>query len=349
MDESDHSALVTLKDVAQVARVSAMTVSLALRNSPKVSPATRARIQTLAKKMRYQPNAFAVSLRATQNASIQAHQATLALIVGHRDANPINSRRPHYQHMLEGVQKRAQTQGYAVEVIWRYASELTPRRIASLLRARNIPGIIFCSIHEHELGFPIGAFACSYLAPTTSRLPHVSFDPYQSMVDLMQRIYKYPGIGLAVWPAYDHNNRGRTVAAFKHMHRELGLEETIPVCFHQPNQQGHSGEIRSVIRWIRKYKVKTLISPSAHLEQWLRESDIDIPGELLFINLELQNFDNTTPGMLPPWRLIGAAATDLVIAQIHRGEHGYQGNPKSILLRSEWHAPSHFTLATGKN
>jgi LacI family transcriptional regulator len=56
----------TVKDVAKKANVSPMTVSLALRNSPRISGTTRNNIHHIAREMGYQPNITARSLRGAR-------------------------------------------------------------------------------------------------------------------------------------------------------------------------------------------------------------------------------------------------------------------------------------------
>jgi DNA-binding LacI/PurR family transcriptional regulator len=53
---------VTIKDVAQAARVSTQTVSRVINSRPDVSPTTRARVQQVIKELEYSPNVIARSL-----------------------------------------------------------------------------------------------------------------------------------------------------------------------------------------------------------------------------------------------------------------------------------------------
>ena len=53
---------VTLKDIAEVVGCSVNTVSLALKNSPRISEATRNKIQKAAKDMNYASNNMARAL-----------------------------------------------------------------------------------------------------------------------------------------------------------------------------------------------------------------------------------------------------------------------------------------------
>ena len=56
--------MVRLKDIAQHARVSVMTVSKALHDKPDISTATKSRIKLLAQQMGYVPDSLAQGLRA---------------------------------------------------------------------------------------------------------------------------------------------------------------------------------------------------------------------------------------------------------------------------------------------
>src|SRR6266850_3952706 len=56
--------MVRLKDIAERAGVSVMTVSKVLRDAPDVSAATKTRIKLLAQQMGYVPNSMAQGLRS---------------------------------------------------------------------------------------------------------------------------------------------------------------------------------------------------------------------------------------------------------------------------------------------
>src|SRR5262245_35277493 len=55
--------MVRLKDIAERAGVSIMTVSKVLRDAPDISSATKARVRSLAQEMGYVPHAMAAGLR----------------------------------------------------------------------------------------------------------------------------------------------------------------------------------------------------------------------------------------------------------------------------------------------
>src|SRR5277367_6472336 len=71
----------TMHEIAERAGVGKATVSLALRDDPRLRPETRRRIQKLAAKMGYRTNATVANLMAQLRASrTPKYQATLGLL-----------------------------------------------------------------------------------------------------------------------------------------------------------------------------------------------------------------------------------------------------------------------------
>ncbi|MCX7869398.1 MAG: LacI family DNA-binding transcriptional regulator, partial [Terrimicrobiaceae bacterium] len=70
-----------MSEIARAAGVGKATVSLALRDDPRLRPETRARIQRVARELGYQRNAVVANLMAQLRASRDPKfQATLALL-----------------------------------------------------------------------------------------------------------------------------------------------------------------------------------------------------------------------------------------------------------------------------
>lgn len=64
------SGLVTIKDLARELKISASTVSRALKNHPDISEETKRAVHELAEKLNYQPNAVALSLKQRRSNTI---------------------------------------------------------------------------------------------------------------------------------------------------------------------------------------------------------------------------------------------------------------------------------------
>jgi LacI family transcriptional regulator len=91
---------VTMKDIAQKAGVSIVTVSRALNDKPDINSKTKARVQRIAKQLNYTPDALAKSLVTRQTKSIGV------LIPNNKD--------PFYAEILDGIGNELRKRGYSI-------------------------------------------------------------------------------------------------------------------------------------------------------------------------------------------------------------------------------------------
>lgn len=128
--------MVRLKDIAEKANVSVMTVSKALRDEPDVSAATKTRIKSLAQQMGYVPDSTAQGLRTKTSRLFGVVIPTLA--------NPIFSR------ILLALQERAHELGYDLLLAYTLHSpereEICIRRFLS----RRVDGLFVSPVYRLE-------------------------------------------------------------------------------------------------------------------------------------------------------------------------------------------------------
>jgi LacI family transcriptional regulator len=128
--------MVRLKDIAQLAGVSVMTVSKALRDAPDVSAATKAKIKALAAQMGYVPDSSAQGLRTKTT--------KLFGLVIPATTNPI------YARMVYAIEERAYELGYDVLI----AQTLNkPEREDVCLRrllSRRVDGLFITPVYRFE-------------------------------------------------------------------------------------------------------------------------------------------------------------------------------------------------------
>ncbi len=152
--------MIRLKDVAERAGVSLMTVSKVLRDKPDVSEATKTRIRRLVEEMGYVPNALARGLRTHRT-------RLLALVLPSLEI-------PGLGHVAAAVQNGAYERGY--ELLVAQTQEDTGREEASIRRllSRGIDGLVI---------FPVARYAPSvriYDELRASRIPAVLLGPRSS-------------------------------------------------------------------------------------------------------------------------------------------------------------------------
>jgi LacI family transcriptional regulator len=138
-----------MTEIARAAGVGKATVSLALRNDPRLRPETRKQIQAIAKKMGYKSNAVVSNLMAQLRASKDPkYQATVGLVNASQDRGFIHSN-PTFSAVHSGLVRRATELGYGVNEFWLSEPGIDPRRLKQILRARNIHGVIVAAMIEN--------------------------------------------------------------------------------------------------------------------------------------------------------------------------------------------------------
>lgn len=133
--------MVRLKEIAEAAGVSMMTVSKALRDKPDVSAATRERIRSLAQQMGYVPNISAQHLRSGSS-------RLLGLVLS-AATNPINPR------LLMSLEDQAHELGF--ELVIGQTMNRAEREEAVLKRfiRRQVDGIFISPVYRMDQRAPI--------------------------------------------------------------------------------------------------------------------------------------------------------------------------------------------------
>jgi LacI family transcriptional regulator len=145
--------MVRLKDIAERAGVSIMTVSKALRDEPDVSAATKTRIKLLAQQLGYVPDSSAQGLR---NRTTRLFGLAIS-----STANPIFSR------IVLAIEQRAYELGY--EILLGHTLNSPEREEACIRKflSRRVDGLFLCPVYR------IGNEARIYRELAARRIPTV--------------------------------------------------------------------------------------------------------------------------------------------------------------------------------
>ncbi|MDD5705314.1 MAG: LacI family DNA-binding transcriptional regulator [Kiritimatiellae bacterium] len=127
---------VSIKDIARAVGVSNVAVSMALRNHPEISVARRKQIKETARKMGYQPNRLARSLRLKKSSTIGV------LIGGLRYS--INGIK------LQAIEKEFSKLGYKVLIGFTQSDPKITFDYVQELVARQVDGLIVASMADYE-------------------------------------------------------------------------------------------------------------------------------------------------------------------------------------------------------
>jgi len=334
-DASGPAKRVTIRDIAKVAGVHFTTVGLALRGSAQLPEATRQRIREIAEHLGYRPDPMLAALNVYRRANQPPrYQATLAWINNWPDREALH-RNECFQEYFAGARRRAEKMGYVLEEFWLAEPGMTPERLVSILKARNIEGLLLAPQPAPKMfpalsyeNFAVVSFGYS-LQPSVF---HVVTNHHFHSIDLtLGSLFQlgYKRVGFFGEQAWDEKVEHSWVGGMA-MARALnpGMMEVPPLLKREPSD-------RELRQWLKVNRPDVVISYTA-ASDWFNRLGYRIPEDLGFASLSLAQETSSISGIYQNNVRIGEAAVDFIISMLHSGERGIPRTPTRILVESEW-------------
>ena len=329
----------TLRTLAQTAGVSKTTVSLCLRDHPKIRPEVRQRIQRLAAEAGYRPNALVANLFAQLRSSkTSTYQSTLGLLCAARDPTELETV-PSFRSWIAGCRARATEQGYGFDQLWLYEPGITPARLVSILDARNIRGLAVAGFYEGEAlpqeFDPIWRRSAAVAIGTRPVWPVIHFVSNDQYVTVFRAVREaatlgYRRLGLCLGRHIDDIVENKFTAGFSAALKRLALEQDVPVFDLQP------GTRKAFSLWLERHRPEVILTIHPEVREWVAASGFQVPGDLGIVHLDKSNDASDWTGMQQNSELVGRTAIDMVIGQLHRNESGLPPVQKCMLVNSTW-------------
>jgi len=328
---------VRLVDIAKSCGVSKGTVSLALRDSPLIAPATKAHVRERASAMGYRPDPSLRKLASYRwkHAGSTPH-GTLALIA------PSNSK------LLLDLREPAAALGYQVEG-FDPAEYRVSARLAEVLIARGIEGVIVPPWNDLSYfeAFPWSQFSSINLfgGPTQPRLHTVRHDAFGNLLALQDRILqsgsKRVGVTVVTEKGQCTPTDKRMIAASHYLASEVaGMPEFVrPFGIDIAN-------FRETQEWVRECKVDLLITPGAFVGNWLMQAGFEVPQSLRVIVMNLFSQDRDWAGFIRNDAQIARRAVGWLDRMIVQDEKGEASMPETLVVPGTWRGGRSFPECT---
>jgi LacI family transcriptional regulator len=331
----------TLKDIALEMGYSKNTISLGLRGSTQIPPATRKRIAAVAERLGYRPNAVVSQLMAQlRSARTSRLQAKIALVNANLDPRALQDH-PTIPIYVEGCERRAASLGYDFDRFWLHDPELTSERLLRILTARGIKGMILVGLMDtnhlpEKLASIWGKLPCVVTGVRT-REPALSYccvDHYNLALIAFERAlalgYRRPGLVLD--DVIDSLVERRFSAGYLTGQRMLPKSQQMPV-FSGVTGPDRAEKFRS---WLARHKPDVVFTLYNSVVGWLKAAGRRIPEDVGVIQLEWRSSRPEIAGMHQHNLVAGEAAVDMVVSQIHNNEVGVQEFPRATLIGATW-------------
>ncbi len=324
------------KTIAKEAGVSRMTVSMALRNHPRVAPETRERIKKIAAEQGYTPDPNLTELmRYLRKRDISKEEPVLAILNGVK--RPLSKLRKQALLIRQGAKERAEELGFKIEDFWLHEPGMRMQRIVQILRTRGIRGIVVLPVESLEDVFSlpqedfVGVATCAVAAKLGYNQVHPHF--YQSMhvgiSTLSEKGFKR--IGFCVTESQDERSN--------HLFQSylLWYQNTIPEEERIPALKRKTISPEDLESWARKYEPDVIISPNIDHYHWLQEAGFEIPNDLSFAALgPAMEEEGEIAQVQIGYRKIGSTAIDILKTKLANEHLGPSDSPAVTLIRGKW-------------
>ena len=177
--------MTALEEIAKLAKVSRSTVSRVINDDPKVSPETRARVQSVVKRLNYHPNIAARGLAAGRT-------GILGLVIPMGVAAVFTD--PFHPIVTQGVAWACNAHSYSV-MLWLAEPDYERRTISQILHNGVIDGVILASMLLedpllHSLKESRLPFILIGRHPTDAHVNYVDVDNISSAREMVSYLFR---------------------------------------------------------------------------------------------------------------------------------------------------------------
>lgn len=322
-----------MRDIAEAAGVSLSAVSLALRNSPKISAERRREIMVAAERLGYRRDPRLAELmehlRLVRHREVPSH---LAMVIPELSREQVRHY-PPIVNLLAGVREIAEVAGYQIDIFHLADPGMTLSRLRGILLARGIKGVVIapCASGVARLDFNIEGLcvATAGYSIIEPRIHRACPDYLQMMDELLETCTSlgYQRIGLVM--TYGEGGIGHKLftSSFLYHQSMLPAERRLPIL---PKPNITPVKLR---QWLDRHRPDVVISAGS-VSRLMREIGVKIPAEVGFASIDVSEDPQFADGADHHYQLVGREALKLVLASINLNLTGEPLHPKVVLVDS---------------
>lgn len=337
---------ITMRDIAHAAGVSVSAVSLAFRNSPKISASRREKIQRVAEQLGYRRDPrLSELMEHLRTARPHRGASRIALVMPEIESEKDLAGYAMSSALAAGVREMAEYAGFGVDTFFLGEEGLTPKRVRDIILARGIKGVVITPFRRGVATIDFDAtglcVATAGYSITSPRL-HRACPNYLQMMDELVADCREAGhrrIGLVM--TYHEGGIGHKLftSSFLFYQAHLAAKDRIPILA-EPDIV--PDKVRA---WIERHRPDVIISSGA-VYRLLCGLGLRIPGDVSFLNIDVSEEPIRAAGADHRYRLVGRETLKLVVEMLNLNLVGLPEDPKVVLVDS--HRRAGFTLPRTK-
>ena len=338
---------VTQADIAKAAGVTVASVSLSLRNDPRISKELRERVANLARELGYRPDPMLSWLAASRNKSkIQRHQATLAWIDSWDQPSDFFATGHDFEDFHAGALSHAEALGFNLEWFRLKEKDMDEKRLCDILWSRGVAGLVIPPhpvvggvlqlkwelFSEVTIGYSLGW-------PELHRTSNSQF-----VTGLLATLHLwrlgYRRIGFCSNPqTHFHLNlvdMGFLGGHLSGVEKLPDLEYVPAFRYVDPDMDLRAIKV-SFNTWLKKNACDAVIAHGRlPYLQWIREAGLTPPADLGYAELSIDPKNPEISGVDQCSFGVGKTTIDLLVDLINKHERGIPKKPVSVLVDGVW-------------
>ena len=332
-------ARVTLKTIAERCGVSVSTVSLALSGKGKISPQQVKQIKETADALGYVPHPLLASLASKPFRSGLTVQGNLIAILDFPFDPETQTHNGQYTQFLY---EKARELGYQPEVFG-VRKRKSYKDIANSLYRRGTQGILLSGQPNADLfttpekWSSFGMVQCgryAYNLPLHTVRPDIFHAVKLVFLKVRKLGYRRIGFAFGLHTPILEDDEARHSAAGAMQELYLPSEDRLPA------YEGPIGNGTEMLQWFRRHNPEVVISFSAGFWYVLKEAGYQIPKDIGFACLHLEETpdgqEHALAGLNQNREQIARRSVVLLDQIIRHNHSGWPASARHYLIRSDW-------------
>jgi LacI family transcriptional regulator len=325
------------RDIAKRIGVSANTVSLALRNSHRISAKTKLRVQRTAKAMGYAADPQLAEFMRYMHGRRQSKELPVLALVNAHDVPLARLSSANIKGIAKAAYEEAARRGYRLEEFWLRAPGMSGQRLSGIMESRGIAGVILLPLPANcgELGLRWNSFAvvstCFSAYKLGLNLVSTNRQHYIELALQKLRALGYRRIGLAIDEDTDERSHHQTLAHFYWDQLLRPSSERVQALLVS------SIDLSSLRSWLAAERPEVVISTRNHVHGLLCTLGHKIPRDIGFAALAASAGDVPfLAGVDERPKAVGISSIDLLVSELQREEYGLPTTRRLLLVEGSW-------------
>lgn len=324
---------VSQRDIARHFGVSHVTVSLALRNSTRVSKTLADKIRNHAEEVGYRRDPVLFALASyRQRKSCTAVRGAIAWINAWHQPEMVQSF-PEIERFRSGASEAALEHGFRLDE-FRLGSELAPARLHQVLQTRNIRGLV---LPPHPPGIKWQGIPWQDYAIVT--FGRIGGGPrgHQAVPSAVENM----ALSLRTMCSRGYRRIGCLTGSTLLRHAGYCMEESLPAVRRSfgnelpfldlaavPEKQAAS----KVRGWIREHDLEAVLADDAAVARWIAKAGFSVPGDIALATLAREG----EAGMDLASGEIGRTAIQMLDVLMREKAAGFPPRFRQVAVEGTW-------------